>query len=85
MRSTKKPVTFQSVSLPVDFVRSIQKHIKDKPNYRSLADFVKIAILEQMKMDNSTLMIRPPEFKENNQIQTIMKEIKEIKKILKEK
>ncbi len=41
MGNTKDRPHYQSVSLPVPFVKKIKDHIKNKPEYRSIAEFVK--------------------------------------------
>ena len=51
MRHIKKSSKYESVSLNVDFIRLIDEHIKNKPQYRSRADFVRVSIINQMSYE----------------------------------
>lgn len=55
MVTTKPRGKYQAVSLPIDFVKKVRKHIlshKDKANYRSIAEFTKLAVIEKMDRDS---------------------------------
>jgi len=39
---------YHSLSLPVDFIKDIKEHIKDKPGYTSVTDFAKSAIRQKI-------------------------------------
>ena len=51
MKSLKPGTKYQSVSLAVPFIEEIKNHIKDSPQYRSIADFVRDAVREKMDKD----------------------------------
>lgn len=73
---------YQAVSLPSDFVKQVRNHVKKHKNkYRSIAQFTEYAVSEQMLVDNQGLHIRPPKFQEMD----ILKELTEIKEMLKKK
>ena len=55
MGKTKDRCRYQSVSLPVEFIDKIKEHIEDKPQYRSIADFVKLSTINQMNYESPTL------------------------------
>lgn len=48
MGKTKEGARYQSVSLAIPFIEEIKKHIKDRPEYRSVADFVREATRGKM-------------------------------------
>ena len=48
MNRIKKPVKYHGISLPCPLIEEIKKYIKDKPEYRSVADFTKQASREKM-------------------------------------
>lgn len=78
MGKTKDRPHYQSVSLPVPFIKMIKGFIKDKPEYRSIADFVKTAAIEKMTgYENKTISLK----KEIESFKVLMAEVtKEIKK-----
>ena len=51
MKHIKKTDRYESVSLNVNFMKVIDNYIKDKPQYRSRADFVRISIVNQMNKE----------------------------------
>lgn len=42
---------YYSVSLNVDFLKAVDKHIQNKPQYRSRADFVRVAVINQLNYE----------------------------------
>jgi Arc/MetJ-type ribon-helix-helix transcriptional regulator len=82
MGKTKDRPPYQSVSLPVPFVKEIKDFIKDKPQYRSIADFVKDSIREKMDYENFS---KKPSNRDISIIDKSMKELKEYWKIKKSK
>jgi len=56
MGQTKPGARYQSVSLAVPFIEKIKKHIQDKPEYRSIADFVREATREKMNEGEITFL-----------------------------
>ena len=56
MVRVKPRVKYHSISLPVPFIEEIKKHILEKPEYRSIADFAREALRE--KMHNNSLKKR---------------------------
>jgi len=51
MKKIKPSERYFSVSLNVDFLKAVDEHIKDKPQYRSRAGFVRVAIINQMNCE----------------------------------
>jgi Arc/MetJ-type ribon-helix-helix transcriptional regulator len=49
--STKKPVSYHGISLPSPFIEQIKVYIQDKPEYRSVAEFVKEAVRQKMESE----------------------------------
>jgi len=47
-----KGAKYQSVSLDKKFIKAIQEHIKDKPYYRSVADYIRFATLKLYNEEN---------------------------------
>jgi len=56
MGKTKDRGRYQSISLPVDFIADIKKHILKTNRYQSIAEFTKFAILNQMDIDDRKIM-----------------------------
>ena len=52
MASTKPRPKYQGVSLPKEFVEVVRKHVINNPRYRSIAEFVKVATINQLDRDN---------------------------------
>ncbi len=46
-----KKTKYQGVSVPVCLIEEIKDHVKDNPKYRSISEFVRVAILERLKND----------------------------------
>jgi Arc/MetJ-type ribon-helix-helix transcriptional regulator len=51
MAKTKPRGKYQAVSLPYEFVEVIRKHVLNNPKYRSIAEFVKTAIINQLERE----------------------------------
>jgi len=47
---SKPPVKYHGISLPVPVIEEVKKFIKDKPEYRSVAEFVKESIRMNMRL-----------------------------------
>ena len=45
---TKDRDEYQSISLNKSFVNLIKKHIEEKPQYRSIAEFVRTSVINQI-------------------------------------
>jgi Arc/MetJ-type ribon-helix-helix transcriptional regulator len=48
----KKAVKYQSVSLSVPFIEKIKLVIKDRPEYRSVADYVRESVREKIAREH---------------------------------
>ena len=46
----KKPITYQGISLPKELLKQVHDFIKNKDDYRSIADFVKHAVKEKLSI-----------------------------------
>ena len=55
MGQTKPGARYQSVSLAIPFIEEIKKHIQDRPEYRSIADFMRQAARAQMQYEDSKI------------------------------
>lgn len=55
MGQTKPGARYQSVSLTIPFIEEIKKHIQDRPEYRSIADFMRQAARVQMQYEDSKI------------------------------
>jgi len=51
MGKTKERGRYQSISLSVDFIKEVKKHIINNPKYRSIAEYTRDALREKMKRD----------------------------------
>ena len=68
MGKTKDRAKYQAVSLPSEFVETVRNHVLAFPEeYRSIAEFVKSAIMEQIKWDTHGFS-RPPNFSATDEI-----------------
>ena len=63
MKSLKPGTKYQSVSLTVDLIDEIKDHIKGSPIYRSVADYVRYAIIVTMKKQKDEIKIGEKPFK----------------------
>jgi len=52
MAKTKPRGKYQAVSLPSEFVNEVRDHVLASSRYRSIAEFIKIAAMNQMDKDN---------------------------------
>ena len=48
---TKPRAKYQAVSLPKEFVEEVTNHVRESKRYRSVAEFVKFAVMNQMNHD----------------------------------
>lgn len=53
MAKTKPRGRYQAVSLPSDFVNEVREHVLNSSRYRSMAEFIKIAAINQMDKDKT--------------------------------
>lgn len=55
MKERCKPIEkqYRSVSLNKSFISLIGKHIQDKPQYRSIADYVRVSVINQMNYEKN--------------------------------
>ena len=53
MAKTKPRGKYQAVSLPSEFIKEVREHVLDSNRYRSIAEFIKIAAINQMDKDKS--------------------------------
>jgi hypothetical protein len=51
MGKTKERGRYQSISLSVDFIAEVKKHILKDAKYKSVADFTRDAIREKMRRE----------------------------------
>ena len=51
MAQTKPRGKYQAVSLPSDFVKEVREHVLSSSRYRSMAEFIKIAAMNQIDRD----------------------------------
>ena len=60
----RKEYRYHSLSLPVPFIEQVKDHIKDRPQYRSVADFARDAMKERIIIEkkNQLLGKEPPAF-----------------------
>ena len=54
MGKTKDRHKYQSISFDKPFIALIKKHIENKDQYRSIADFARSAIREKIDRENLT-------------------------------
>lgn len=47
----KKPITYQGISLPKELLKEVHDFIKNKDDYRSIADFVKQAVKDKLSIN----------------------------------
>ena len=48
---SKERCPYHSLSLPAPFIKNIREHIKDMPEYRSVASFAKVALINQLNYE----------------------------------
>ena len=53
MAQTKRRGKYLAASLPIDFIEEVRSHVLDSSRYRSIAEFVKIAAMNQMDKDKT--------------------------------
>jgi len=51
MKRSKPAVKYQGFALEIPLIEQIKEKIKDNDNYRSVTDYVRIAIQEKMQID----------------------------------
>ena len=51
MAKTKPRGKYQAVSLPSEFIKEVREHVLDSNRYRSMAEFIKIAAMNQIDKD----------------------------------
>ena len=51
MKSSKPPVKYRGTALPVPLIEEIKATIKDNPNYRSMAEFIRDACREKIERE----------------------------------
>lgn len=79
MKTLKPSVKYQGISVPITLIQEIKKCIKDKPEYRSIAEFVKEAIREKIQQSDNKFDIE--EFKKiDKSMKNITNTINEIGK-----
>jgi len=60
MGKSKPRGKYQSVSLPVGFIKEIFDQIQDDDRYKSIADYVRQSVREKMQRDHSEAMEKEP-------------------------
>jgi len=53
MAKTKPRGKYQGISLPTEFVAVVREHVLNSPKYRSIAEFVKVATINQLEKDKN--------------------------------
>ena len=53
MAQTKPRGKYRTVSLPSDFISEVREHVLNSSRYRSIAEFIKIAAMNQMDKDRT--------------------------------
>jgi len=80
MKRSKKPVKYQGFAIEIPLIDEIKKTIQEKPQYRSVTDYVRDAIREKLTRDQ----YRMEGFKklgENPTEEQIAAFVEEVKKI----
>ena len=58
MKRTKKPVKYQGFALEIPLINNIKKHINDRPQYRSVTDFVRAAVREKIEYEKQSEIVK---------------------------
>ena len=53
MATTKGKRKWQTVSLPAEFLSEVREHVLKSKRYRSIAEFIKIAAMNQIDKEKS--------------------------------
>lgn len=57
MACTKPRGRYAAISLPEEFVKVVKDHVKNSYRYRSMAEFVKVAVINQLDKENPGVIV----------------------------
>lgn len=80
MKTSKPPVKYQGISIPLPLINEIKTYIKNNPEYRSIGEFTREAIRD--KLNESALGKQSLLYDFNKGLKEINKRSKEFSEIL---
>jgi len=80
MKTIKKPVKYQGISVPITLINEIKNYIENNDQYRSIGEFTREAIREKLNRTYSTQSNKVKEFE--NGLNEINKKAEKLNEIL---